>query len=281
MGVFNFINYNKEGPGVSKNEKQKKGFFRFFEIYFSNFWKIMVQGFTNVLLSLPLVTYFLGEIGLTNITRSLSRGQHSFGTSDFFDAVKKNWKQALLIGIINVVVTAILVYNTIAYFLSDSPDNLIVGISLGVSAGLLFVFTIMKYYMPFMVITFSLKTKQIYSNAFKFVFLNLKKNLLIFFSLLAFWAATVAIAYFGQHAGAAIASVLTVCVYPGFRSLLIQYNIFDCIRKCMIDPYYEENPDKDIDKRLSLGLPVPEEYMPKYDEESVFSDDRILPKSEE
>ena len=276
MAGFNFINYNKEGPGVSKNEKQKKGFFRFFEIYFSNFWKLMVQGFTSLLLSLPIVTYFIGETGLTHITRSLSRGQHSFGTSDFFEAVRKNWKQSLLIGIINEVVTAILAYNTVAYFLSERPDNIMVGISLGVSAGLLFIFTVMKYYMPFMVITFSLKTGQVYKNAFKFVFLNLKKNLLVFFSLLAFAAATFSIAYFGRHVGAAIASVLTVCVYPSFRSLLIQYNIFDSVRKFMIDPYYEENPDKDIDKRLSLGLPVPEEYMPKYDDESVFSDEKII-----
>lgn len=281
MGVFNFINYNKEGPGVSKNDKkEKKGFFKFFEIYFSNFWKIMAQGFNNILVGLPIVTYFFGEIGLSHVTRSLSREQHTFGTSDFFDAIKKNWRQALIVSVINVLVTGILVYNTVAYFLSESPDNLRVGISLGVSAGLLFIFTVMKYYMPFMVITFGLRIKQLYSNAFKFVFLNLKRNLLIFFSLAAFWAATAAIAFFGSHAGAAIASVLTVCVYPGFRSLLIQYNIFDCVRKYMIDPYYEENPDKDIEKRLSLGLPVPEEYMPKYDDESVFSDERLI-KTEE
>ena len=281
MGVFSFINYNKEGPGVyKKDKKDKKCFLKLFEMYFSNFWKLMTQGFNNILVGLPILTYFFGEIGLAHITRSISREQHSFGTSDFFDTIKKNWRQALLVSIINVLVTFVLVYNTAAYFMSDSPDNLRVGISLGVSVGLLFIFTIMKYYMPFMVITFGLKTKQLYSNAFKFVFLNLKRNLLVFFSIAAFWATVAAIAYFGRHAGAAIASVLTVCVYPGFRSLLIQYNIFDCVRKYMIDPYYEENPDKDIEKRLSLGLPVPEEYMPKYDDESVFSDEQLI-KSEE
>ena len=49
----------------------------------------------------------------------------------------------------------------------------------------------------------------------------------------------------------------------------------------MIDPYYEEHPDADIEKRLALGLDVPEEYMPHYDDESIFDDERLLPKDEE
>ena len=283
MGMFNFVNFNKEGPGVSKNEKKKKGFFRFFEIYFANFWTLVTQGLINVVIGIPVITYFLGEIGLCHITRSISREKHTFGTSDFLDAIKKNWLQSLLIGFINVIVTVIVAYSTVAYFLSDSENNILVGVFLGVSVCFLFVFTVMKYYMPMMVITFSLKTKQIYSNAFKFVFLNLKKNLLIFFTLLMFWVVMAGAVLLSLYSTeyvfkivTALVSVLIVCVYPGFRSYLIQYNIFDCIRKYMIDPYYEEHPDADIEKRLSLGLTVPEEYMPKYDDESIFDDESII-----
>ena len=35
MGLF-FNNYNKEGPGVKKNERKKKGFFSFFVINMAN-----------------------------------------------------------------------------------------------------------------------------------------------------------------------------------------------------------------------------------------------------
>lgn len=39
MGLFG--NYAKEGPGVKKNEPQKKRFFYFFELYFRKFGKLM------------------------------------------------------------------------------------------------------------------------------------------------------------------------------------------------------------------------------------------------
>ena len=72
-----------------------------------------------------------------------------------------------------------------------------------------------------------------------------------------------------------------MCIYPAFRSYLIQFNIFDCVRKFMIDPYYEQHPDADIQKRLDLGLDVPEEYMPKYDDEDIFNDERVIPQLDE
>ena len=81
--------------------------------------------------------------------------------------------------------------------------------------------------------------------------------------------------------GSMVGSLLLFLIYPGFRAFLIQITIFDCIRKFMIDPYYEEHPDADIQKRLDLGLPVPEQYMPKYEEDEVFADERMLPKTED
>lgn len=280
MGLFNFINYDKEGPGVSKDEPRKKGFIRFFEIYFRNFWKLVTMNLYYCLISVPILTYGLADVGLANVTRSMSREKHSFGTSDFFETIKKNWKQGLVVGIVNLFVTLLLIFD-LWYFFPREGDNLVSSIFTGISTFFLFVFTIMKYYMPMLIITFSLKGKQLYKNCFKFVFINFKRNLIIFFSLLLFGVAVVLLALYGGHIGAAVVMVLMVFIYPSFRSLLIQFCIFDAVRKYMIDPYYEEHPDADIDKRLALGLDVPDEYLPKYDdEESVFADERLLPESD-
>ena len=118
MGLFNFINYSKEGPGVSKNEPKKKTFIRFFEIYFRNFWKLCTMNLYYVLLSIPVLTYGLGEVGLANVTRNIAREKHSFGTQDFFDTIKKNWKQGLVIGIFNLIITALLIFD-VWYFYSS------------------------------------------------------------------------------------------------------------------------------------------------------------------
>lgn len=278
MGLFNFFNYSKEGPGVSKAEPKKKAFFRFFELYFRNFWKLCTMNLYYVLLSIPVLTYGLGEVGLANVTRNVSREKHSFGAQDFFETVKKNWKQGLLLGILNLLVSALLIFDVWYFY---NTDGTMATVFLGITLFLLFTVTVMRYYVPFMTVTFSLKTKQLLKNSFKFVFLNLPKNLIIFFSNLAFCAAMVAAVIFCGQIGAAITMLLLVFIYPSFRAFLIQFTIFDCIKKYMIDPYYAEHPEADIQKRLDLGLDVPEEYMPRYDEDIVFDDERILPETKE
>ena len=60
--------------------------------------------------------------------------------------------------------------------------------------------------------------------------------------------------------------VLYLLVFPAFRSMLIQYAVFGPIRKWMIDPYYEQHPDEDIEKRRELGLIDDDE------DEAVFAD---------
>ncbi len=41
MGFLGFGNYDKPGRGVDKNAPEKRGIFRFFELYFRKFWQIM------------------------------------------------------------------------------------------------------------------------------------------------------------------------------------------------------------------------------------------------
>lgn len=279
-GIFGFFNFEKEGPGVSKNEKKKRGIIRFFELYFRNFWKLITQSAIYSLISIPVVTYGLGEIGLANVTRAIVREKHSFGASDFFDTVKKNWKKGLLSGIFNVIVTALLIFD-VWFFFPRSGSGTMEVIFTGISMFLLLTFTMMQFYIPMLLITFSLRLVDVYKNAFKFVFINLKRNAVILLSLALFLAAVFAILWFGGGMGYAIATLILLFLYPAFRSYLVQYNIFDSIYKYMIEPYYKDRPGEDIEKRLSLGLPVPEEYMPKYEDDNVFDDERLLPKDEE
>ena len=65
-----------------------------------------------------------------------------------------------------------------------------------------------------------------------------------------------------------IAVVLALCTLPAFRFLLIQYFVFPSIKKHMIDPYYEQHPDDDIELRRNLGLEI-EETAPEAEEEEI------------
>ena len=92
-GFFGLFNYEKEGPGISKNAPKKKTFIVFFETFFRNFWKFIIINLVYCLISVPVLTNGLASAGITNVTRNIARDKHSFGVSDFMDTIKKNWKQ--------------------------------------------------------------------------------------------------------------------------------------------------------------------------------------------
>lgn len=311
-GFFGLFNYEKEGPGVRKNAPQKRPFFAFMEIYGRKFWQLAVAGLLYSLVSLPLVTCGLADAGLTRITRSYSREKHAFIKEDFFESVKKNRRPALIIGIINLVITLILIYNLVTLIPPMIPGlYLLFGwapeaipaardlttlemIVLVVSLMGYVTFTWMKYYIPFLMITFKLKIGQIYKNAFLFAGANMKVNLLISAVLILLYGVLGLAVLFtanSQMNYLVLTVVLALCVsiVPAFRSFLIQYCIFPSIKKLIIDPYYAANPNADKQARLDLNLDVEEdapaapadaeEALPAVEEEPIFTD--TLPAAEE
>ena len=145
MGFFK-RNYDKPGPGVSKDEPQKNAFLRFWEIYFRKFFSLSK---VNMLFAIPtiiclvLITFiqsilpngpfsfltnyllvlifpFLG--GLTYVCRNYAREEHAFIFSDFVDAVKANWKQFLGNGFISVTLYTLL-YIAINYYQSQLSNS--------------------------------------------------------------------------------------------------------------------------------------------------------------
>ena len=280
-GFFGLFNYEKEGPGISKNSPKKKGFIVFFETFFRNFWKFIVINLVYGLISLPVLTNGLASAGLTNVTRNIARDKHSFGVSDLWDTVKKIWKQALPAGIIKLVIYIILGFDI--YFFYFGSKGIMSTIGLGISLCMLFIFTVMDYFVWTLIITFKFSLKQIYRNSFKFVFINMKMNLVCFFSILLVYAANVGILLLLSSYAIMVITfevLLYVLLFPSFRFLLVQFCTFPSIKKCIIDPYYRDHPDEDLDKRRDLGIEV-EEKKPKKAEdgeedaeepENVFED---------
>ena len=78
-GFFGLFNYEKEGPGISKNAPKKKTILIFFETFFRNFWKFITINIVYSIISLPAVTGGMASAGLTNVTRNIARDKHSFG----------------------------------------------------------------------------------------------------------------------------------------------------------------------------------------------------------
>ncbi len=286
MGINGFFSYNNPGPGISKDAPKKRTFIVFFETWFRNIWKLMPSGIICALLNLLLIPSGLGSAGMTNIARNMARDKHSFGISDFFETIKKNWKQALVVGIINVMVTASVVAAGLLYYFNfqESLGGWGGMLGAGLMISLFFVISVMKYYIWLIMITFNMPIGKILKNSFYFVFINLKNNILVGICSIIWYALTVGICLLCSAKAevfifvAVIVLLLNLLFFPGFKHLLIQFCVFPSVRKLMIDPYYELHPNDDIELRRSLGLPVPEDE--EDGEETLFSDKQIIPEDD-
>lgn len=256
-GFFGLFNYDKPGPGVDKNAPKKKSFVVFFEILGRKFWKLILVNLLYVLFSLPVVTGGLANVGMTYITRNFARQKHAFVWGDFIDTIRKNWKQALPVGIINTVVTLLLAFNIYWYYCGEGTLSLAL---MALSLALFIIFSFMKYYIYIMMVTFSLNIRQLYKNSMIFAAMaGIKANLIISLTCLLCYAIAFLLLMTNFPIGIVVVLFVYVLIFPAFRSLLIQYCVFPVIRKNMIEPYYKEHPEADRKLLRNLNLELEEE----------------------
>ncbi|MDD2362122.1 MAG: DUF624 domain-containing protein [Oscillospiraceae bacterium] len=273
-GFFGLFDYSKPGPGVQKDGPKKKSFVIFFEIFTRKFWKLITVNLLYVLFSLPVVTVGLANAGLAYVTRNFAREKHAFVYADFVDTIKKNWKQALIIGLINLVVTIILIFDIVFFF--NGEKEILGYVMLALILSIYLIFSFMKYYMHIMVITFKLTIKQIYKNSFIFATAGLLRNLMLFI-IFGLCYALAAVIYFSfTPVGILVILFMYIFLFPAFRMLLINYTVFPLIKKHMIDPYYKEHPDEDKEAKRALNILEDDE---EDEEERVFED--TLPSEDE
>ena len=247
---------------------QKTTLFRFFELWFQNFWMLAPINFVYSVIGMLLIPHGLLQAGMTNVTRNLARNRHSFGISDFFDTIKANWKQSLIVGILNLLINFLLCYGIFFYY---NSDGLLAGIILGFLLICFVIFSFMRYYMWTIIITFDLPTSKVYKNSFLLAFVNFKKNLFVGITELVLCACVIfAVVWIPHFIVLFLATLVSVFIIPGFIHLLIQFNCFPAIQKYMIDPYYETHPDEDISLRRSLSLET--DAQPDEKPEPIFHD---------
>ncbi len=253
---------------TANTTQQKTSFFRFFELWFQNLWMLVPINFVHCVISMLLIPSGLAQAGIANVTRNLTRDKHSFGLSDYFDTIKANWKQSLIVGILNLLVTVLLCFGLLFYY---NSEGIFSDIALGFLLICFVIFSFMRYYMWTMIITFDLPVSKIYKNSFLLAFVNFKSNLFVGVIELALYAAVIlTVVWIPHFIVLFLGTILAVFILPGFTNLLIQFNTFPTIQKYMIDPYYEAHPDEDISLRRSLSLDV-KEHTEK-DQESIFHD---------
>jgi Predicted integral membrane protein len=125
--------------------------------------------------ALVLLTFGPVRVGVTYVLRNMVKGEPLFIWQDFRYAVKRNWKQGLLIGIIDLIASALFAFDFI-FFLANAgsfTNNLLFAAIVMVCI----YYAIMRFYIYIIVVTFDLKLIKILKNSLIFTLINFKRNI--------------------------------------------------------------------------------------------------------
>ena len=301
--------YSKPGPGVGKDEPEKRRIVVFFEIFFRKFWKLEQTNLVFLLLCLPIVLLIFGLnylmlgvlqvnnallsnfisflplgllgipiVGMTYITRNFAREEHAFVWFDFFDQIKKNWKQSLLHGVITYVVVFVAYYALSFYFAAAATRGWVFIIPGVLCMLLLIAFTFSQYYIFQMIITFELSYKNLFKNGLIFSIAAFLRNLLLTVLHVVVWGFTILLLSVPETC---ILGILLLLIgIPVFSSFLTNFVTYPVIVRFMIKPMYE----KDEDGENSESAKDTDHYHPIEEnkkEEYVFENGRLIKKMDD
>jgi len=235
--AFGIYNYRKTGSGIQKGAPKKKAFFLFWEIFGEKFWKFFQINMIYVLFCIPVVTFGPATAAMTQLMRKFVIGEPIFIFHEFMNAFKKNFKQSVVIGIIDVALIFILVYNLNFYSAALlNTDDLGMKIILALSVAMGFFVIMMHFYLYPQIVALDLKLTQMIKNSFILMVVGFKRSFAAFFA----WFALIALVLLGFP----YTTLAFIFVPFAWMSFIATFCAYPVIQKYIIDPYYESRGEK-------------------------------------
>lgn len=288
MGMFG-QDYESAGVGIAKNAPKKKGVFRFFELVFRKFWKIVQVNMLYSVFYLPLVVAFYALFGMSNrnlgiilavicillftvlvgpatagmmkILRNYTLERHAFILTDFKKAFSENFKKATALGIIDVLLIASVSSAVYVYsHLADAYGNgmlvfFVISLSIGIMA------VMMNFYAYLMIIATDLSFKNIMKNSLALACVALKKNLITLLIVIIVSAVFIFLIIFNM------ATLFLLPLVPAaLLGFVVAFNSYPVIQKYVINPYYEQ--------RGEVNPELEDELQSDPDDEEVLFEDK-------
>ena len=204
---------------------------------------LMIAGMA-VLAIFLFVTFGWQNVGAAYVLRGLFRGEPMFIFSDFFYGIKKNWKQGLVVGMLDFVCCSVLAIDI--YFFITSASSIGIDIMLGVLVAVAVIYIFMRFYIYQLLITFDMKTIKIIKNSLIFSILGIFRNLVGMVGIILFLAIHVLLILWLLPMGISIPLVLPFIYVPAIIGFITVFAAYPVIDKYLIAPYKnEENNDSD------------------------------------
>lgn len=187
-----------------------------------------------------LVLFTFGPVraGVSYVMRNIVRGEPMFLWQDFFYAVKRNWKQALVLGIIDLVAFAILAFDFLFFFVNTG--TVATNLMFSVIVVICVYYVMMRFYIYVMLVTFDLKLIKVLKNALIFALLNFKRNLaaVLGIAVMLFFNYYLMLLFFPLGIMFPFVLLFSAEVFMGI------YAAWPKIKELMIDPIEKDKPSE-------------------------------------
>ena len=197
------------------------------------------------LLVFMAITWGWQSVGSAYVLRGLFRGDPVFVFSDYFYGIKRNFKQAFFLGLIDFVITAVLIVD-FSYF-SNMTGSFAMDFMYYATIAMLIIWIMMRFYIYNLLVTFELKNFKIIKNSFIFSMLGIKRNFMALLGIVLLIVLHVMLIFVLLPIGISIPLVLPFVYILSTFGFMATYAAFPVIQKYMIDPYTdaisEENND--------------------------------------
>ncbi len=183
---------------------------------------------------LTLLTFGLSSAAMTYILRNFIRREPVDLGEDFFHCIKRNFKQSLVLGFVDIGFLFVIAFDLVSYVYSTQNFGMLLLLYLTGFLSLLYL--LMRPYMYLMCVTFDLKISKILKNSWILAISGIGRNLFCsFFSLLVLLL-NILVFLFIPSLGVGMLFIFTISIAWFFQV----YGAWPVIKCHMIDPFYEE-----------------------------------------
>ena len=192
-----------------------------------------------------LFTFGIVNVGCAYVLRNLAQGEPVFVWTDFWYAVKRNYKQAIPVGIIDALVCVLLPLNIYSMLLNSA--SFFTSFLLWSNFFIFIAFFFMRYYIYVQIVTFDLKFFKIIKNSLIFVLLGIKRNLAAFGGILigVILEAIFIFSFGGILLPFALAAPLII--FLSFFAYMKVFAAYAKIDQYMIQPYKKDEPEEEFE----------------------------------
>lgn len=192
------------------------------------------------------VTWGWQNAGATYVLRGLFRGDPVFVFSDYFYGIKRNFKQAFFLGLIDFICLVVLIVDFI-YF-SGVGGSLALDLMYFATMGLLIIYLTMRFYMYNLLVTFDIKNFKLLKNSLIFSVLGLKRNIMAYIGIILLVALHAALIVIFIPVGISIPIILPFVYIMATIGFIVTYAAYPVIEKYMITPYQTSDDEGEADE---------------------------------